>query len=682
MNKTLFEYHRVSGPRLALQLSRLIDSFPVVITALTSLLYLNPSLGRSQGSQYTSDVHQVKLSDHHQSNEVDPDTFNYPYGVFPRDNDLFNFVPCSALPMHSLPDLDNPDPKGTWGRTGYTDDPSMWAWGKRTGNWSAYDCTDGTRGISLCGFLDVPLDYTNESDTRIARLAITKYQVSGIPPAECSQEQTAGKPSERTIVYNPGGPGGSGATSALTGGQDYSERLSNHTFDFLGFDPRGVNGSLPSISCYPYNADRDRWSQLTDQARVEFPEPRTQLLLTDAMNDAIFNACFQRYGDVGRFMTTAFVARDVEEIRKALGEDKLTAHMVSYGTGIGQTYASMFPDSVGRMILDGTEYVKDHRLTGGFGWTALDNGTNAWYDGFLGECVKAGPEHCALAKNYTSEEVTLENLNGRMENLFKSLIQHPRPAYTQTSGPSLITYNRLVAMAYSSMYSPATWPAFASMLYELEQNNTTAIAQDLDSRWEWDPSSPSLPNRKLGSDELFIMVVCSDSYDAPQPSLDWWETLWANMTEKSWIAGDSRFSDVFPCKQFDKYWPQPAEVYRGPLNKTLSNPVLLIAETYDPATPLRNGRRLLTEMGDNAKLIVHHGYGHSSGRDLSNCTDSIIREYMMNGTLDQTKFKNGETDCYANGKPYLAAPTRSVAGTWRQQIEELRITNPRLVRGL
>lgn len=120
------------------------------------------------------------------------------------------------------------------------------------------------------------------------------------------------------------------------------------------------------------------------------------------------------------------------------------------------------------------------------------------------------------------------------------------------------------------------------------------------------------------------------------------------MTLKSWIAGNTRFRSVFPCRHFIDFWPQPAEVYRGDLNNTLSNPVLLIAETYDPATPLRNGRRLLTEMGKNARLIVHHGYGHSS-RDASNCTDAIAKRFILYGELPG----ESETDCYANEKPYL-----------------------------
>lgn len=174
--------------------------------------------------------------------------------------------------------------------------------------------------------------------------------------------------------------------------EDLTERFTQSTYDTLGWDPRGVNASQPAISCFPYDADRDRWSMLTGLFLEESTDPDTLLRWADAMNNATLRACRERHGDLGRFMTTALVARDLEEIRKALGEPELTGYLVSYGTGIGQTYVNMFPNSAGRIILDGTEYVRDHRLLGGFvsrtrfilfmcdrmltllekGWTALD----------------------------------------------------------------------------------------------------------------------------------------------------------------------------------------------------------------------------------------------------------------------------------------------------------------------
>ncbi|KAI1810093.1 Alpha/Beta hydrolase protein [Poronia punctata] len=573
-----------------------------------------------------------------------------PYGRFPGPGDPFHFLPCTNATLP--PPIDDPDPERTWARL-FDPDPDHWSWGGRTdkqdtGSGGKYD----GRSIYLCGYLDVPLDYTNQSDSRIARLAVTKLQVTGLSQTVTALEGT----SERTIVIEPGGPGGSGTSYVWRAAEEITNRLSDGKYDVLGWDPRGVNASLPAVACYPYNADRDRWSLLTGQYYEVSGSPAMQLEVADAMADAVFRACWEKYGDLGRFVTTAFVARDLEEIRKAIGEDELTAYLVSYGTGIGQTYANMFPHSIGRVILDGTEYVRDHRLLAGFGWTALDNVTDAWHDGFLGECVNAGSKHCSLARSIDGSggegHATVQELEDRMGGLMKSLIQRPVPGYSEKSGPSLVTYSSLVNAIYSALYTPSTWPALAQMLSELEDGNSTLATIMLEkAEWEYDPTLPSPPSPKPSSDELGTLVICSDAYDAAEPpeGLAWWGSLWANMTSQSWIAGNSRFFNVFPCRHFTDYWPEPAEVYRHDLNHTLKNPILLIAETYDPATPLRNGRRLLKEMGSNARLIAHHGYGHSSGRDRSNCTDAIARRFILTGKLPEEP----EVACHADKKPYL-----------------------------
>jgi pimeloyl-ACP methyl ester carboxylesterase len=369
------------------------------------------------------------------------------------------------------------------------------------------------------------------------------------------------------------------------------------------------------------------------------------------MNNATFFACQQRLGDFGRFVSTASVARDLDEIRKALNEEELTGYLVSYGTGIGQTYVNMFPTRAGRLILDGTEYVKDHRLLGGFGWTSLDNTTDAWRDGFLGECINAGPKWCALANPLPGQNgpVTLPQLETRMAQLLESLKTRPRSAYTESAGPSLVTYSALVDRAlYPAMYRPTDWPRTAQMLYELEAGNATLAANSIDLIWNDRSEKPSY--HVLSSSELDLLVICADSYDAPLPDgLEWWDQLWETMSTQSWIAGNSRFFAVLPCRYYNAYWAPPSEVYRGNLNHTLKTPALLIASPYDPATPLRNGRRLLAEMGENARLIVHHAYGHSSRRDSSDCTDRVAKAYILHGTLPTEQ----EIQCYANDKPYV-----------------------------
>ncbi|KAK4153349.1 Alpha/Beta hydrolase protein [Chaetomidium leptoderma] len=611
-----------------------------------------------------------------------------PYGKFPLADDPFHFMPCTVTTL--LPPLDDNNARQTWASR-FDPNPDHWSWGvppRDQEHGTARGSPYSGRGIYMCGYLEVPLDYTNKSDTRIARLAVTKLQVSGLAREGDPASSPAGRKSERTIVIEPGGPGGSGTSYAWRAAQNVTDRFSEGKFDVLGWDPRGVNASLPAVACFPHDASRDHWSLLTSLHHAVSGSPRDQLEVADAMNAAVMRACWEKHGDLGRFLGTGFVARDLEQIRTALGEDELTGYLVSYGTGIGQTYAAMFPDSVGRVILDGTEYVRDHRLRGGFGWTALDNGTDAWHDGFLGECVNAGPKYCALAKPKEGKPVTLADLETRMEALMSSLVDRPIPAYLPTSGPSLVTYSALVDSIYGAMYNARSWPALAQTLSELEDGNSTLAASLLEtSGWWYDPEAPCSPTPVSGSDlELGNLVICTDSYDAPGPDdLDWWLSLWGNMTAKSWIAGNSRFYGVLPCRHFLTYWPEPAGVYRGDLNHTLNHPVLLIAETYDPATPLRNGRRLLQEMGKNARLIAHHGYGHSS-RDTANCTETIARAYILHGTLPDEQ----ETDCYADEKPYLYGVNKEVAAAtlgktedpleaWQEHLAELSFLDPSLL---
>lgn len=305
------------------------------------------------------------LDGHHDHyHHVVHDGLASPYGTFPKPEDPMRLLPCTSFSVP--PPLDDKDHEKSWAAL-FDANPAHWNWGNKTSSSSqqSHDPYAG-RGIYLCGYLDVPLDYQNKSETRISRLAITKFQVSGLARLDGSSPHGAGVKSERTLVLEPGGPGGSGVAMAWGASESLTKRFTDSTFDTLGWDPRGVNSSQPAISCYPYNADRDRWSVLTGLYREESADPDTLLRWADAMNNATFGACWKRYGDLPRFMTTTLVARDLEQIRKALGEDQLSGYLVSYGTGIGQTYVNLYPEGAGRIILDGTEYVRDHRLLGGF----------------------------------------------------------------------------------------------------------------------------------------------------------------------------------------------------------------------------------------------------------------------------------------------------------------------------
>ncbi|CAK7210918.1 hypothetical protein SCUCBS95973_000955 [Sporothrix curviconia] len=646
---------------------------------------------------------------------------HHPYGIFPRPDDPLHFIPCTASTLP--PNIENKDAATSWARL-YEPNPSKWSWGALktplstdNSNKSIDDDEYAGRGVYLCGYLDVPRDWTNNSDPRITRVAITKYQVAGP-----GRPGTSAK-SERTIFIEPGGPGGSGTAYAWHSAEAISARLSGGEFDVLGWDPRGVNTTQPAASCFPYDADRDRWWQLAHRYRaVASTDTTGQLQVADAYFESLFAGCETVLGDLGRFLGTGLVARDLDAIRAALGEPELTGYLMSYGTGIGQTYANMFPEHVGRLILDGTQFGPIEWSQAGFGWGSLDNVTHAYHDGFLGECIDAGPEHCPLARPLpgSTHVPTLSELEDRMTALFASVAARPIVAYTAASGPSLVTYSALVASMYATLYNPHTWPGTATMLSELEQGNATLVSNMMDHFvWQYDPAKPIVlpPTAGEGGEggacppvlpimaplggppdtkELMPLVICADSYDAPQPAdgLAWWDSLWANMTATSWIAGNSRFYNVLPCRHYAKHWPQPAGVFRGPLNASLANPVLLVAETYDPATPLANGRLLLAAMGHrNARLLVHHGYGHASYPDPSDCTEAMLLAYVRDGIIPD----ESETQCYANEKPYRygmeagaasasidkprGTPDADHMAIWQEHMRSLRLLNPGLAQG-
>ncbi|KAJ0163766.1 putative hydrolase [Colletotrichum tanaceti] len=603
----------------------------------------------------------------------DPPTTT-PYGRFPKPDNPLRFIPCTNITVP--PPLDDPTPQRTWAAL-LDPDPRNWNWGKPVRDGAhGLDAGDpyAGRAIHLCGFLDLPLDYTNASDRRIVRLAVNKFQVSGLQPLQPRSplrfspvgvsKPAPGQKSERTIIIEPGGPGSSGTRQVWQAAEGLTERFSNGQYDVLGWDPRGVNMSLPSLTCFPHDAYRDRWRLLKGQYRETLADPMDHLRTLDAMNNATFQSCYKMHGDVGRFLSTSVVAHDLDRIRDRLGEDELTGYFVSYGTAIGQTYANMFPDRVDRLSLDGTEYVRKYRKLGGFASGSLASVTDAWRDGFLRECLNAGPSNCALAKRTLAGVTSLavDELETRLKRLFRSLIAQPVPGYTEESGPAIITYSQIMFVLYVTLYDPKRWPQTAQLLSDLEVGNTTLAASFLDRLWYHAPD-PS-PTARPSSTELVSLVVCADASDSPQPlgGLVWWDHFWKNMTEESWISGSLQLPYVFQCRHFSTYWPDPTGLYRGDLNHTLRNPVVVISGTHDPATPLSNARDLVQEMGQNARLVVHHGYGHVSREDISNCTDAIGKAYILNGTVPETL----ETHCYANEKPYTVEdPNRVSLGTDR-----------------
>ncbi|HET7739358.1 MAG TPA: alpha/beta hydrolase, partial [Mycobacterium sp.] len=203
--------------------------------------------------------------------------------------------------------------------------------------WSADECESSPSDVQIpegaeCGKLSVPVDYT-KPDGEVAQIAMIRFPATGDKIG--------------SLIINPGGPGESGVSAAasLVGSMPDSVR---ERFDLVGFDPRGVGRSTPAVWC---NSDEDN-DRLRADPQVDY-SPEGVAHIESETKDFV-QRCVDKMGE--EFLAnigTANVARDLDAMREALGDDKLTYLGYSYGTRIGAAYAEAFPDKVRAMILDG-----------------------------------------------------------------------------------------------------------------------------------------------------------------------------------------------------------------------------------------------------------------------------------------------------------------------------------------
>ena len=258
-----------------------------------------------------------------------------------------------------------------------------------------------------------------------------------------------------------------------------------------------------------------------------------KLLLTShfhiprSLFEARFRGCREKYGDLPSYMSTASVARDVETIRAALNEDKLYYYGASYGTALGLTYTQLFPDRVGRMIFDGVEDIVKDRTPEGWASAALTDFMRAYQDGFITECIQAGPDACALAQGNDSPQA----LRKRLDDLFAALIERPAPGTNAALGPGIVRFQNLNDVFGMALYKPKSWPRAATMINNLLNGNATELLDFIGAfRFQADPDQCPIVTDKSDGD-AFNIVVCADAYDAPVRDLDQWLALWKNLTD-------------------------------------------------------------------------------------------------------------------------------------------------------
>ena len=437
--------------------------------------------------------------------------------------------------------------------------------------WS--DCDDGFE----CAELDVPVDDTDlGGDTLTLALA----------------RRAATDPANRigSLLINPGGPGGSAI--ATIEGTPLPAELTER-FDIVGFDPRGVGRSDP-LDCRTHlQAIYDADPTMEDDA-----DARAYLEVSQQFVDE----CDERYADLLPHLGTVDVAKDMERVRQALGEEQLTYLGYSYGTSIGQQYARLFPTKVRAMVLDG---VVDPSLTGIQGAIGQAKGFTRALDAFILTC---DANDCGLGAPAGD---VIDEVLAASEAAPIPASRSDRPAT-----PGVVT----LALA-QALYSETLWPELARALSQARSGNANGLVSLADRYLHRQPDG-SYPN----GFEIYFAVSCLDSV--------WPEDPEEVLTAATFVGaayprvGEALVNDYVRCA----LWPTPPQPL-VPVDATVEGlaPIVVISTTGDPATPYESGVKVAGQI-PGAVLVTNEGEGHTIFAQGVPCIDDPVTAYFVDLT--------------------------------------------------
>jgi pimeloyl-ACP methyl ester carboxylesterase len=445
-----------------------------------------------------------------------------------------------------------------------------------------HSCDNGFQ----CARLLVPFDYAHPGTKRFS------LPVVRLP---------AGEPAHRigALVINPGGPGGSGVQYAL-GARSEFPRAALARFDIVGIDPRGVAGSEPALTCMT-------GPQLdTYLATNEMPANQAQLDQVVTQAKLYAARCEKNSGALLRYVSTQNAARDLDVLRAALGEPRLTFLGKSYGTYLGAWYAQLFPRRVRALVLDGavdpaTPTVQADMVQAEGFQVALRSFTT-W-------CLAGSG--CPLG---TGPATSADQAAARLQALL--VRANSRPLTSRLGTGQVADGALLLNGVAAGLYSRSTWPALKTGLASAFNGDGTILLQLANLLLERNPDGTY--SNLLDADTAISCV------DKPWPrSLTAWQAAASAAGRAAPLFGAPIVWGNLPCA----YWPVPSDPLPS-IKGAGAAPILVVGTTRDPATPYRQARALAADLSSGV-LLGWNGDGHTAYGQGSACVDTIVNDYLI-----------------------------------------------------
>ena len=447
-----------------------------------------------------------------------------------------------------------------------------------------------------CARISVPADYREPDGDRIS-IGMAVHRAT-------RPEQRIGY-----LLVNPGGPGASGVELAIGAAVGYFSDEIVARFDIVGFDPRGVGESQPEFAC---GAPGEQLALLNaiEGDLIDTPEEI-------ALGEAAANLCIESMGPVGGLLHSEYVARDMDEIRQALGVDEISYLGLSYGSALGVWYATLFPDSVRAMVVDGADNPVDEAFTQAERVEQM--------------VEEVDPQEAQLRRALTAcdtPECPIYN-DGDPIGYFMRAAEKLTLVNQAAGNHPLIGFWGVI----SALYDERDWPRLWQGLFELQENDDPAIILELAQlqifvQMGGDPTVASFTEHVNCLDELTL----NPEYDRATQLEDAALIDAALTTERFPLLKAMQNPSHSPCIFYDQFAPTPLA---GPLDGG-GAAILVIGNREDPATPFTESEELVIETLRNGYLLETAHFKHIVYPE-NNCVNEYVHRALIDGEYPEAR---------------------------------------------